>query len=60
MFMMLGYHPGFTQVLYRMGDSPTNCFTPVSYTHLVSKGMPSLSNTVVCSDWYMFCFGVEI
>ncbi len=30
MFMMLGYHPGFTQVLYRMGDSPTNCFTPMS------------------------------
>lgn len=28
--MMLGYHPGFTQVLYRMGDSPTNCFTPMS------------------------------
>ena len=30
MFMMLGYHPGFTQLLYRLGDSPTNCFTPMS------------------------------
>ena len=30
MFMLLGYHPGFTQLLYRLGDSPTNCFTPMS------------------------------
>lgn len=30
MFMLLGYHPGFTQMLYRLGDSPTNCFTPMS------------------------------
>lgn len=30
MFMMLGYHPGFTQLMYRLGDSPTNCFTPMS------------------------------
>lgn len=30
MFMLLGYHPGFTQLLYRIGDSPTNCFTPMS------------------------------
>lgn len=26
----LGDHPGFTQLLYRLGDSPTNCFTPMS------------------------------
>ena len=30
MFMLLGYHPGFTQLLYRIGDSPFNCFTPMS------------------------------
>ena len=30
MFMLLGYHPGFTQLLYRIGDSPGNCFTPMS------------------------------
>jgi len=30
MFMLLGYHPGFTQLLYRLGDSPFNCFTPMS------------------------------
>ena len=29
MFMMLGYHPAYAQLLYRLGDSPTNCFTPV-------------------------------
>ena len=29
MFMLLGYHPGFTQLLYRLGDSPGNCFTPM-------------------------------
>jgi aminobenzoyl-glutamate transport protein len=30
MFMLLGYHPGFTQLLYRLGDSPGNCFSPMS------------------------------
>lgn len=30
MFMLLGYHPGFTQLIYRLGDSPGNCFTPMS------------------------------
>ena len=29
MFMLLGYHPGFTQLLYRLGDSPTNAVTPM-------------------------------
>ena len=29
MFMLLGYHPGFTQLIYRLGDSPTNCITPM-------------------------------
>ena len=29
MFMLLGYHPGFTQLIYRIGDSPTNCITPM-------------------------------
>ena len=27
--MLLGYHPGFTQLIYRLGDSPTNCITPM-------------------------------
>lgn len=30
MLMLLGYHPGFTQLIYRLGDSPTNAFTPLS------------------------------
>ena len=30
MMMLLGYHPGFTQLIYRLGDSPTNAFTPLS------------------------------
>lgn len=29
MFMLLGYHPGFTQALYRIGDSITNPITPM-------------------------------
>lgn len=29
MFMMLGYHPAFTQMLYRVGDSITNPITPM-------------------------------
>ena len=30
MLMLLNYHPGFIQLLYRLGDSPTNAFTPLS------------------------------
>lgn len=30
MFMLLGYHPGFAQLCYRLGDSPFNCWTPMS------------------------------
>ncbi|MHA6260432.1 AbgT family transporter [Sporosarcina sp. CAU 1771] len=30
MFMELGYHPAFTQVAYRVGDSSTNIVTPLS------------------------------
>lgn len=33
MFMLLPenpIHPGFTQLMYRLGDSPSNCFTPMS------------------------------
>lgn len=30
MFMLLGYHPGYAQLLYRLGDSPFNCWTPMS------------------------------
>jgi aminobenzoyl-glutamate transport protein len=29
MFMGLGLHPAFTQLLYRMGDSITNCVSPL-------------------------------
>ncbi len=29
MFVTLGYHPAFTQLLYRLGDSITNCVTPL-------------------------------
>jgi aminobenzoyl-glutamate transport protein len=30
MFMALGYHPAFTQLLYRIGDSGTDGITPLS------------------------------
>lgn len=30
MLMLLGYHPGFAQLLYRLGDSPGNAVTPMS------------------------------
>lgn len=30
MFMLLNIHPGFTQLMYRLGDSPTNAVTPMS------------------------------
>jgi aminobenzoyl-glutamate transport protein len=29
MFMALGFHPAFTQLLYRLGDSITNCISPL-------------------------------
>lgn len=29
MFMYLGYHPAFTQIMYRIGDSITNPITPM-------------------------------
>lgn len=29
MFMYLGYHPAFTQMMYRIGDSITNPITPM-------------------------------
>lgn len=29
MFMLLGYHPAFTQMIYRIGDSITNPITPM-------------------------------
>lgn len=29
MFIALGYHPAFTQLLYRIGDSITNCVSPL-------------------------------
>ncbi len=29
MFMTLGFHPAFTQLLYRIGDSITNCVSPL-------------------------------
>ena len=36
MFMQLGYHPAFTQVAYRVGESVTNVITPLmSYFALI-------------------------
>ncbi|MEM1025335.1 MAG: AbgT family transporter [Myxococcota bacterium] len=29
MFMQVGFHPAFTQLLYRLGDSITNCVSPL-------------------------------
>ncbi len=31
MFMMLGYHPAFTQLAFRIADSSTNSITPMNY-----------------------------
>jgi len=30
MFMLMGFHPAFTQLIYRLGDSPSNCISPIS------------------------------
>ena len=30
MFLLLDYHPGFTQIIYRLGDSAGNLFGPTS------------------------------
>lgn len=36
MFMLLGYHPGLTQAVFRIGDSVTNVITPMmSYFALI-------------------------
>jgi aminobenzoyl-glutamate transport protein len=36
MFMLVGYHPGITQVAFRIGDSVTNIITPMmSYFALI-------------------------
>src|SRR5699024_6423104 len=34
MFMQLGYHPGFTQIAYRIADSSANIVTPL-YPYMV-------------------------
>ena len=39
MLMLLGYHPGFVQLIYRVGDSPTNAFTPLSPYIWVTLGV---------------------
>lgn len=39
MLMLLGYHPGFVQLIYRLGDSPTNAFTPLSPYIWVTLGV---------------------
>lgn len=36
MFMLLGYHPAFAQLLYRLGDSPSNSCSPmISYLWMI-------------------------
>ena len=39
MLMLLNYHPGFIQLIYRLGDSPTNAFTPLSPYIWVTLGV---------------------
>ena len=39
MLMLLNYHPGFIQLMYRLGDSPTNAFTPLSPYLWVTLGV---------------------
>ena len=39
MLMLLNYHPGFIQLIYRLGDSPSNAFTPLSPYLWVTLGV---------------------
>lgn len=66
MFMLLGYHPGFTQLCYRLGDSPGNCFTPMSpYIWMVlnvaqTKYMPDLKIGTLISNMIPIAIVLQI
>ena len=65
MFMLLGYHPGLTQAVFRIGDSITNVITPMmSYFALIvafaekydeDYGMGTIISTMLP---YSLVFGV--
>lgn len=66
MFMLLGYHPAFTQLLYRLGDSPFNCFTPMSpYIWMVlsvaqTKYVPNLKIGTLISNMIPIALALQI
>ncbi|MCD2435658.1 AbgT family transporter [Acidaminococcus sp. NSJ-142] len=66
MFMLLGYHPGFAQLLYRLGDSPGNCFTPMSpYIWMIlsvaqEKYMPNLAIGTLISNMIPIAIVLQI
>lgn len=39
MFMLLGYHPALTQMVYRIGDSITNAITPMMAYFAILLGL---------------------
>ncbi len=65
MFMLLGYHPGLTQMVFRIGDSLTNVITPMmSYFALIvafaekydeNYGMGTIISTMLP---YSIVFGI--
>ncbi len=65
MFMLLGYHPSLTQMVYRIGDSLTNIITPMmSYFALIvafaekydeDYGMGTIISTMLA---YSLLFGI--
>ena len=66
MFMLLGYHPGFTQLIYRLGDSPGNCFTPMSpYIWMIlsvaqEKYMPDIAIGTLISNMIPIAIVLQI
>ena len=66
MFMLLGYHPGFTQLIYRLGDSPGNCFTPMSpYIWMIlsvaqEKYMPDIAIGTLMSNMIPIAIVLQI
>ena len=65
MFMLLGYHPAFTQMIYRLGDSAGNLFGPTSaYLWMTlsvaqSKYMPDIKIGTIISCNFTVAFILE-
>lgn len=65
MFMLLGYHPAFTQMIYRLADSAGNLFGPTSaYLWMLlsvaqSKYMPEIKIGTIISCNFTVAFILE-